>query len=145
MAIDRRAMGLVITRVCLGVFFLFQGLAKYQWFTDSSMLAEQLNGWVGAVAPGSVSRWYLDQVALPGLSMFARLVPLGEIVLGLALIVGFWTPVFALIALFMVVNFGVASGNIFTYSYLTNGYGLPLVGPTLGLVVGGVRLPWSVR
>jgi len=28
---------------------------------------------------------------------------------------------------------------------LTNGYGLPVIGSTLGLAVGGVRLPWSVR
>jgi uncharacterized membrane protein YphA (DoxX/SURF4 family) len=145
MAIDRCGAGLTVTRVCLGVFFLFQGINKYRWFGDPSMLAEQFDGWLEIAAPGSISRWYLDHVALPGLSVFARLVPVGEIVSGLALIVGFYTPVFAFIAFFMVMNFAVASGNIFTYSYLTNGYGLPVVGSTLGLTVGGVRLPWSVR
>lgn len=145
MAIDRQGTGLAMTRVCLGVFFLFQGIGKYRWFADSSILAEQFRGWVEAVEPGSISRWYLDQIALPGLPIFARLVPLGEIVSGVALIVGFYTPVFAFISLFMVLNFAVASGNIFTYSYLTNGYGLPVVGSTLGLAVGGARLPWSVR
>jgi len=145
MAIDRQGTGLAVTRVCLGVFLLFQGINKYRWFVDTSILAEQFNGWLETASPGSISRWYLDHVAVPGLAVFARLVPVGEVVSGLALIVGFWTPVFAFISFFMVVNFAVASGTIFTYSYLTNGYGLPVVGSTLGLTLGGVRLPWSVR
>ena len=49
------------------------------------------------------------------------------------------------IAFFMVLNFAVASGIIFAYAYLTNGYGLPVLGSTLGLAIGGARLPWSVR
>jgi uncharacterized membrane protein YphA (DoxX/SURF4 family) len=145
MAIDRQGMGLAVTRICLGVFFLFQGLGKYEWFTDTSILAGRFQEWLDVAAPGSISRWYLDHIALPGIPVFARLVPLGEIVSGLALIVGFYTPIFALSALFMVLNFAVASGLIFAYSYLTNGYGLPVIGSTLGLAIGGVRLPWSVR
>ena len=145
MAIDRQGTGLAVTRVCLGVFFLFQGINKYQWFGNTSMLADEFNGWLEMASPGSLSRWYLDHIAIPGLSIFARLVPLGEIVSGLALIVGLWTPMFALISFFMVMNFAVASGNIFTYPYLTNGYGLPVVGSTLGLAIGGVRLRWRIR
>ena len=145
MAIDRQGTGLAITRVCLGVFLLFQGLGKYQWFADTSLLAGRFQEWVDTVAPGSISRWYLDHLALPGIPIYARLVPLGEIVSGLALIVGFHTQIFAFLAFFMVLNFAVASGIIFSYSYLTNGYGLPVLGSTLGLAVGGRRLPWSVR
>ena len=145
MAIDRQGTGLAITRVCLGVFLLFQGLGKYQWFADTSLLAGRFQEWIDTVPPGSISRWYLDHLALPGIPIFARLVPLGEIVSGVALIVGFYTQIFAFLAFFMVLNFAVASGIIFTYSYLTNGYGLPVLGSTLGLAVGGRRLPWSVR
>ena len=53
--------------------------------------------------------------------------------------------VFAFLAFFMALNFHVASGLIFQYGFLTNGYGLPVLGSTLGLAIGGVRLPWSVR
>jgi uncharacterized membrane protein YphA (DoxX/SURF4 family) len=145
MAIDRQGTGLAVLRVFLGVFFIFMGLAKYQWFFDSSILAGQLNGWLEAAAPGSVSRWYLERLAVPGTAAFARLVPLGELVSGVALVLGFWTPVFAFIAFLMVLNFAVASGVIFTYAYLTNGYGLPVLGSTLGLAIGGVRTKWSIR
>jgi uncharacterized membrane protein YphA (DoxX/SURF4 family) len=77
--------------------------------------------------------------------MFARLVPLGEITSGLALIFGLWTPLFAFVAFCMALNFQFASGALFKYSFLTSGYGLPVLGSTLGLAIGGVRLPWSVR
>jgi uncharacterized membrane protein YphA (DoxX/SURF4 family) len=72
-------------------------------------------------------------------------VPLGEICSGIALVLGFWTPLFAFIAFFMAVNYQVASGAILRLSFLTSGYGLPVLGSTLGLAIGGVRLPLSVK
>ena len=145
MTIDRQGTGLALMRVCIGVFFIFEGLGKIRWLVDPSILAGQFAGWSSAAAPGSASAWYLARVALPGLTYFAKLVPLGEICSGVALVIGFWTPIFAFVAFFMALNFQVASGAMFTYSFLTSGYGLPVLGATLGLTLGGVRLPWSVR
>ena len=145
MAIDRQGTGLTILRVAIGVFFIFEGLGKLRWFTDTSILASQLAGWSGTVASNSTSAWYLQHVALPGARVFARLVPLGELASGLALVLGFWTPLFAFIAFFMALNFQFASGALFKYSFLTSGYGLPVLGSTLALALGGVRLPWSMR
>jgi uncharacterized membrane protein YphA (DoxX/SURF4 family) len=87
----------------------------------------------------------LHRIAVPGVAVFARLVPLGEFVTGLALLLGFWTPLFAFAGFFMALNFQIASGAIFQYSFLTSGYGLPVLGSTLALALGGVRLPWSIR
>ncbi len=145
MAIDRQGTGLTIIRVCLGVFFLVEGLSKLRWFVSSGILAGQLNGWLSSAAVGSMSRWYLEHVAIPGTIVFARLVPLGELAAGFALIVGFWTPLAAFLAFLMVMNIHLASGLLFKYAFLTNGYGLPVVGSTLGLAIGGVRLPLSLR
>jgi uncharacterized membrane protein YphA (DoxX/SURF4 family) len=144
MAIDRQGTGLGILRICIGVFFLFEGIGKIRWLTDPSLLAGQLAGWVQAVSAGSWSHVYLERVAIPHSSLFARLVPLGEMASGLALITGVWTPLFALIAFFMALNFQFASGALFKYSILTSGYGLPVLGSTLALAVGGTRLPWSI-
>ena len=94
---------------------------------------------------GSWSHLYLERVAIPYSSTFARLVPLGEITAGVAMVAGFWTPFFALVAFFMALNFQFASGALFKYSFLTSGYGLPVLGSTLALAVGGVRQPWSIR
>jgi uncharacterized membrane protein YphA (DoxX/SURF4 family) len=145
MAIDRQGSGLALLRICLGVFFVFEGLGKIRWFLDTSQLAGMFASWSQAATAGSVSHWYLERIAVPGLAVFARLVPVGEITSGLALVFGLWTPLFAFVAFFMALNFQIASGAVFKYSFLTSGYGLPVLGGTLALVLGGVRLPWSIR
>ena len=145
MAIDRQGTGLTLLRIFIGVFFIFEGLGKIRWFVNTSQLAGMFSSWSQVATPGSVSHWYLEHIAVPGLSVFARLVPLGEITSGLALVLGFWTPFFAFVAFFMALNFQIASGAVFKYSFLTSGYGLPVLGATLALAIGGVRLPWSIR
>ncbi len=136
MAVDRPRLALTILRICIGVFFVAEGVTKASWFFDSTILAHQLDGWSQAAAAGSVSRWYLDHVALRGVPYFARLVPLGEISSGAALIVGFWTPLFAFIAFFMALNFQIASGAALKIGFLTSGYGLPVLGSTLAIAIG---------
>jgi uncharacterized membrane protein YphA (DoxX/SURF4 family) len=144
-AIDRQGTGLAILRVCIGVFFMFESFLKIRWLIDGSILAGQFTNWSTAAGAGSISAWYLQHVAITGAPVFARLVPLGEFTTGLALVLGFWTPLFAFIGFFMALNFQIASGAIFKYSFLTSGYGLPVLGSTLALTLGGVRLPWSIR
>jgi len=145
MAIDRRAGGLTVLRICLGIFFLFEGLAKVRWLGNPAMLTNQLNGWVSSVPSGSWSARYLATIAVPYANYFARLVPLGELACGLAMILGAWTPFFAFVAFFMALNFEFASGVLFKYAWLTNPYGPPVLGGTLALTLGGARLPWSMR
>ena len=139
MAIDGRTTGLTVLRICIGIFFIFEGIGKLSWFNDTSLLAEQLRNWSQAVSASSLSHLYLVRIAIPGVRIFARLVPLGEIVSGVALVVGFWTPLFAFVAFFMALNFQFASGALFRYSFLTSGYGLPVLGSTLALALSGLR------
>jgi uncharacterized membrane protein YphA (DoxX/SURF4 family) len=145
MAVDRQGTGLAILRIAIGVFFLFEGIGKLGWFTDPPILAGQLDGWMKAMPAGSWSHAYLQRIAIPYVAVFARLVPIGELSTGLALIAGFWTPLFAFVGFFMALNFQFASGALFKYSALTSGYALPVLGGTLALAVGGIRLPWSLR
>lgn len=142
---NKQGVGLVIIRVCLGVFFLFEGIGKASWLLNAGILNDRLAGWLTEAAVGSTSRWYLEHVATHGTAVFARLVPLGELAAGIALMAGVWTRTAAFLAFLMVLNFHVASGALFKYAFLTNGYGLPVLGATLGLAVGGLRLPLSLR
>lgn len=145
MAIDRQGFGLTVTRILMGVFYLSVGLSKWRWFATSGPLAAQLEAWAHAAAAGPVAEWYLHHVALPGVAVFARLVPTGELACGAAFVAGFRTRAAALVAFLMALNFHVASGALFHYAFLMNGYGLPVLGATLGLAIGGARLPWSIR
>ncbi len=143
MAANREATGLVALRLFLGVFFLFEALGKLRWLLNSEPLARMLNDW--ASNANSWNSWYLHHVCLPYVAVFARLVMLGELCCGLALIVGLFTRPAALLAFLMVLNFHFASGALFQTSFLTNGYGLPVLGGLLALAIGAGRLPYSVR
>ena len=143
MAMDRTGTGLAIVRICVGVLLLFEGLSKLGWFTDAGPLTQQLTGWVERATP--MNLWYLQRVALPYASVFARLVVLGELSSGLSLAFGVWTRTAAALAFLMVLNFHFASAAIFRYAFLTNGYGLPVLGSLLGVAVGGRSLPMSLR
>jgi uncharacterized membrane protein YphA (DoxX/SURF4 family) len=137
------ARGLRMLALFLGVFLIFEGIGKLAWLGDSGALSQQLQGWLKGAPPGS--RWYLETFAIPGVPMFARLVVVGELLAGTALVVGFWTRLAATLAFLMVLNFHFASGRLFQYAFLTNGYGLPVLGGLLALAIGGAQLPWSVR
>ena len=138
-----QARGLAVLRVMLGVFFIFEAVGKRAWLLDTAPLNAMLQSWLQTAGPNS--RWYLETVCLPGVAIFARLVPLGEAAAGLALITGTYTRLAAFMALLMVLNFHVASGAIFKYAFLTNGFGLPVMGGLLALALGGVGLPLSVN
>ena len=134
--------GLRALSLIMGAFLIFMGIDKVGWLMDDALLTRRLQEWLATAPPAS--RWYLETVAIPAAPLFARLVPLGELVAGAALVCGFRVRLAATMALLMVTNFHFASDVLFHYSYLTNGYGLPVMGGLLGLAVGGGQLPFSV-
>jgi uncharacterized membrane protein YphA (DoxX/SURF4 family) len=126
----------------MGVFLLFMGIDKLSWLTDTGVLAGRFQEWLQTAPPAS--RWYLETLAIPGVAVFARIVPLAEIAAGVALVCGYRVRVAAALAFFMVLNFHFASDVLFHYSYLTNGYGLPVLGSLMALAIGGARLPLTL-
>ena len=135
-------IGLRLMAVLFGVFFLFTGLDKFGWLTDSGPLAQRFEEWSRGGSPAV--RWYIETLALPGLPLFARLAPLAELAAGAALILGFWTRMAAALALVVVLNFHFVSGALQRWEFLTDGTGLPVLGGLLALALGGGRLPLSV-
>src|SRR5688500_1165678 len=125
---------LLLLRVLLGVFMLFFGLDKASWLLDATPLATQLSSWLLDAPPAS--RWYLERI-IPGAPVFARLVPLGAMIGGLALVAGFWTRMAALLSLVVIVSLQLGAGSMFRYAYLSDASGLPLVGSLLALMIGG--------
>ena len=140
--VGTHAGALRVLSVVMGVFLISMGLDKIDWFMDSTILTRRFQQWHGTVRP--LARWYLDTIAIPGAPVFARVVPIAELAAGTALILGIRVRLAAALALLMVINFHVASDDIFRYSYLMNAYGPPVLGGLLALAIGGVRLPFSV-
>ncbi len=134
---------LAVLRILIGVFLIAEGAAKIGWLLDADPLSERLASYLRDGVPAA--RWYLRTVAIPGVELFARLVVIGEVGAGIALVLGVSTRLVATLALLMVINFHVASSAIFRPSFLSSGYGLPVVGALLALVMGGKGLPWSLR
>lgn len=137
------AGALRILSIALGVFLIFMAVDKIEWLSDGTLLARRLQEWRGTVRP--LARWYLDNIALPGAPVFARVVVLAEIAAGTALILGLKVRLAAFLAFLMILNFHLAADLVFRYSYLINAYGLPILGGLLALTLGGgTRLPFSV-
>ncbi|HYS26913.1 MAG TPA: DoxX family membrane protein [Vicinamibacterales bacterium] len=137
------ALGLRIMAAMIGVFFLGMCSSKIAWLTDSNILLQKFQMIFLPKAPPIV-RWYLETVCIPGTPLFARLVPLGELTAGLALILGFWTRMTAIAAFLMVLNFHFATSAFWSIDFLRDGTGLPLLGGLLALAISGARLPFSV-
>jgi len=141
-AAPRGVLGLRLLAIMLGIFFLGMSSTKFGWFFDGSILLNKLQMIFLPKAPPIV-RWYLETVCIPGAPLFARLVPLGEIAAGLALIAGFWTRMAAVVALLMVLNFHFATSAFWSVDFLRDGTGLPVLGGLLALAINGARLPFS--
>jgi uncharacterized membrane protein YphA (DoxX/SURF4 family) len=125
---------LLLLRVLLGVFMFFFGFDKASWLIDAAPFAAQLASWLPDAPPAS--RWYLERL-IPGAPVLARAVPLGAMVGGIALALGFWTRIAAAISLVIVLSLQLGAGAMFRYTYLMDASGLPLVGGLLALVIGG--------
>lgn len=135
-------LGLRVLSICMGVFMLFMGISKFGWLTDTGVLAGRFQEWREVAPPAS--RWYLENIAIPGLPVFARIVVIAEISTGIALILGFRVRLVAALAFLMILNFHFASDVLLHYAYLTNGFGLPVMGSLLALAIGGARLPYGL-
>ncbi len=140
----KESSALTLIRIALGVFFLCESYQKLGWLMDSAELHGRLTQW--AAAASSANRWYVENVAIPGAPIFARVVMLGELCAGFALVFGVWTRLAATLAFLMVMNFHYASGQLFGgLRFLTNGYALPVLVPLVALALAGGRLPLSLK
>ena len=129
--------------IAVGVFFLGMCSSKIAWVIDSDILLQKFQMIFLPKAPPIV-RWYLETVCIPGTPLFARLVPLGELAAGTALILGFWTRMAAFAAFLMVLNFQFATSAFWSIDFLRDGSGLPLLGALLALAINRARLPLSL-
>jgi uncharacterized membrane protein YphA (DoxX/SURF4 family) len=130
---------LAFLRVAAGLSLIGPGLHKLGWFTHPT-LEPKLAAWA-AHTPSALVAKYLA-IVTPHHSVLARLVVVGELGLGSLLVLGLLTPLAALLAFVMVLNFHFASGQTFVVDYVFGQSGLVylLVFPVLSLGRAGTSL-----
>jgi thiosulfate dehydrogenase [quinone] large subunit len=104
---------LAFLRIYLGVLFLLASGPKLR-----GDFAASLSEFVQQVALTKGHRFYgdfLQHVVLPNLDLFARLVPWGELLVGVTLVLGLATRLSATVALALLVNYMLAKGAWFWY------------------------------
>jgi uncharacterized membrane protein YphA (DoxX/SURF4 family) len=132
---SRDRVALLVVRIALGIFFIFEGWDKLPWMTNPGLLAAALQKWADTGVP--IAKWYIETILIPGVSVFARLVFLGEVAAGLALISGIWLRPAAILTFLMVLNIHFAHSSIFQFGFLSKGDGLPILGGLLALAIAG--------
>jgi len=144
MAGNREATGLAALRVCLGVFTLADAFFKLRWLINSEGFATRASEWAKNANPWNTG--FLHHVVLPYVAILSRVVLIGEVCVGLGLLLGIFTRPLAIIAFLMVLVFQFATGTLFHPElFVRDGLGLPLLGGLLALAIGAGRLPWSLK
>lgn len=104
---------LVILRVQLGLVFIVAGWPK---ISDLGNWPARMRGAVeNAFLPQSHDfyRGILESLILPNIELFAYIVAIGEIVIGIALLIGLATRVFSALAVFFLLNYMSMKGALF--------------------------------
>ena len=116
---------LALLRIAAGLSLIGPGLMKFGWFGSALPLHDQFVNWAAAAPFPFVARYV--NFMLPHAGALARVVALGELGLGALLVAGFLTPIAALLAAVMVLQFHFASGVMFDRHYLLGQNGLVYV------------------
>jgi uncharacterized membrane protein YphA (DoxX/SURF4 family) len=131
---------LALLRIFTGLSLILSGTHKLGWFAHPELLQNTFTTW-GEHPANHLVTSYLGFVSAHH-GLFARLVVLGELGVGLLLLAGFLTPLAALLGFVMVASFHFASSAMFGLGYLTGQSGLVylFVFPVLMLGRAGTAL-----
>ena len=116
---------------------------KVTWLSDPTQLTERFQRWLPNASP--YARVYLQLVAIPGGAVLARVVPIAECLTALSMLTGVYTNVAASAAIFMIVNFHIATSSFSSIDFLRDGTGPPMFAALLALAIAGRRLPYTLR
>lgn len=108
-----QGQGLALTRIAVGGYFLAQGFNKSTtgWLTTADPLLKNQIG--PALERGTAEGFYrpfLENVVVPNGLLVSQLVALGEIAVGLTLLVGLLTRASAVVAVFLNLNYMLMKG-----------------------------------
>lgn len=135
-------IALRVVTIGLGIFFLAMSLNKVAWLSNPDLLAQRFTRWLPTASP--YARIYLQDVAIPGAALFARVVPVAEFCTALAMFTGVFTNVAAGAALLMILNFHTATSSFSSWDFLRDGTGPPMFAALIAVALAGRDLPFSL-
>ncbi len=106
-----------LLRLALGALFLSSGIEKYHegWLSNPEPLLTSLRGFHEHASVYQLR--YLDSVALPFASLWAKLICGGETALGISLLLGCLARTGALVGMLFVLNLYAANGSLFSLRF----------------------------
>jgi len=110
---------LALMRIAAGATLILAGLQKLAWFSSSVPLQQTFTKFQANAANGMVAK-YVAFVA-PHAGVLSKVVVLGELGLGTLLVLGFLTPLAALLAFVMTLQFYFAASLPFGKMFYMNG------------------------
>jgi thiosulfate dehydrogenase [quinone] large subunit len=103
---------IALLRIYAGYYFLQQGIGKYQRdFPHGGWIAR----YIGDLPNLDLYPWYnklLMAYVVPHHELFGYLIVVGEVLVGVCLVLGLFTRLSALVGLFMVINYYLGHGAI---------------------------------
>jgi thiosulfate dehydrogenase (quinone) large subunit len=100
-----------LLRIYTGIFFVWHGFGKI----SGGKFADSMNSFLTSRLESSFSfyRPFIEAIVLPNGGIFATMIAWGELLIGLALVVGLATRYAAVAGAFLVANFWFAKGEPF--------------------------------
>ena len=102
---------LAVLRIYVGYYLFFQGIGKFQRnFPKGDWIGRQ----IGDIASLDLYPWYkgfLQRYVVPHSELFGYLIMIGEIAVGVGLLLGLFTRLSALVGLFMLANYYLGPGT----------------------------------
>lgn len=108
---NTQAKILALCRIAVGLLFVIFGSYKVFWptFVESGM-QQWITGYINNKTCYPFYQPFLLKVVLPHITLFAYLVGLGELAIGLSLIFGALVNLASFFGLILMINLGLASG-----------------------------------
>lgn len=135
---------IIILRLAVGIFFFYLGYTKIEngWLTSSERLQKSLANFEQNATP--VSKWYIEHVAKPGVDLWSKLIALGEVALGISLLIGLLVRLSALIGIVVVFNYHVTNGALFSLGFFGNPWAILVIVSLLVLYLTRAGRKWGL-
>ncbi|HEY1428710.1 MAG TPA: TQO small subunit DoxD [Candidatus Tumulicola sp.] len=129
------AFWLALVRIVTGVMWIAHGVPKFTNAAEFMPPNGAMAGFLGKAVTTSTGSYhtFLTTVVVPNIGLFAELVRLGEVLVGVSLVLGAATRLGGLVGVFLALNYIFAKGNIVSTTTLQ---GLDLA----MLVLSGISL-----